>query len=140
MADSKVDLEAGGPNLLVDLVAEALHEGGDGILERRVRVFGRGDALLQFARLGVLEKPLEDARPLSFARSRSMWPAANETKISHRLRARVKSTLRRRSPPSAETGPKAMLSRRDPATRGRARTTTRRSFRSVWLNSPAASR
>src|SRR5271157_1041771 len=65
MADSKVDLEAGGPNLLVDLVAEALHEGGDGILERRVRVFGRGDALLQFARLGVLEKPLEDARPLS---------------------------------------------------------------------------
>ena len=46
MADGKIDLEAGGPNLFVDLVAEALHEGGDGLLERRVRVFGRRDALL----------------------------------------------------------------------------------------------
>src|SRR5271163_2753602 len=52
------------------------------------------------------------AGPSPLARSRSRAPAAKETKISQRLRARVKRTFRRRSPPSLETGPKAMLSRR----------------------------
>jgi hypothetical protein len=52
-------------SLLIDLVAKVLHERSDGLLERQVRVFGRWDVLVQLARLGVLEEPLEDARPVA---------------------------------------------------------------------------
>ena len=63
MANGDIDLEPSGADLLVDLVVEALYDGSDRFLERRIRVLGRRNAFLKDAGLGVLQEALEDTRP-----------------------------------------------------------------------------